>query len=373
MMKGLPKVAVCGGGRAGTAIAGDLTFMGCQVNLFQLSQFRNTIEPIIQQGGVEITGETWSGKTGLAKLNLVTTDAEEAIKGVDLIMVAAPAFGHKAFFDEFSPHLQEGQSILINTSYWGCLRFAGKLRNIGIFDKITLAEAMIMPYLSNVVGPAATHIHKKKQEIALAAFPATKTDQMLDIVRSIYPQHKKVPNVLWTSLGNMNTPVHAPLSVPMAGLLFDRYSDGRRGGAKFYGEATTPGGRLVEAYDRERVAVARKLGIDIPSVTEVFYKVYGYQGKDLAEAMRKSEHAEMFVDVQFQLGLIEEDLRYFYASLSQLGDALGVPTPTTKAILTVMGAMLGINYWEGSTTLEDIGLAGLNKDQIVRYVTEGKV
>jgi len=373
-MKRLPKVAVCGGGRAGTAIAGDLTFMGCQVNLFQLEQFKHALEPIIQRGGVEITGETQSGKTGFAKLNLVTTNPKEAIKGVDLIMVAVPAFGHKAFFDAFSPYLEEGQSILVNTSYWACLRFAGKLKKIGIFDKITLAEAMIMPYACNVVGPTTTHIHRTKQNyIALAAFPATKTDKLLELAQTVYPQYKKVPNVLWTSMGNLNTPMHAPLTLPIAGLLFDRYSDGRQGGAKLYGEATTPGARLIEAYDQERLAIAKKLGADLLSEAEAVYKLYGYKGKDLAEAMRKSEHAEMFFDIKFQKDILEEDLRYFYVSLSQLGDQLGIPTPVTKSILTVMSTMLDINYWEGATTLEDIGLAGLNKDQIVRYVTEGKV
>ena len=128
---------------------------------------------------------------------------------------------------------------------------------------------------------------------------------------------------------------------------------------------------MVEAYDRERLAIARQLGVDLLSVGEVFFEVYGYKGKDLAEAMRKSEHAEMFVDIQFQMSLLEEDLRYFYVSLSQLGDSLGIPTPTTKAIITVVGTMLGINYWEDATTLEDIGLAGMNEDQILRYVTEG--
>ena len=373
-MKGLPRVAVCGGGRGGTAIAGDLTLMGCQVNLFEIEQLKHNIEPIIQRGGVEITGETQSGKTGFARLNLVTTNPKEALRGVDLILVAVPAFGHKAFFDAFSPYLEEGQSILVTTSYWACLRIAGKLREMGIFDKVNVAEAMILPYASNIVGPAATHIHRtKEKEIALAAFPASKTDRVLDIVRTVYPQHMKVPNVLWTSLGNVNTPLHGPLTIPMAGLILDRYSDGHSGGVKFYGEATTPGAALVEAYDRERLAIARELGVELPSISEVMFKLYGYKGKDIAEAVRKSEHAEMFVDVKFHTGLLEEDLRYFYVSLSQLGDAFGIPTPATKSILTVLGTMMGTNYWEGATTLEDIGLAGLNREQIVRYVMEGKV
>jgi len=41
------KVAVCGGGRGGTAIAADLTFMGCRVNLFELPKFKQSFEPIM--------------------------------------------------------------------------------------------------------------------------------------------------------------------------------------------------------------------------------------------------------------------------------------------------------------------------------------
>jgi len=83
----------------------------------------------------------------------------------------------------------------------------------------------------------------------------------------------------------------------------------------------------------------------------MMYKLYGYKGKDLAEAMRKSEHAEMFTDVVFHHGLLMEDLRYFYVSLSELGKALGIPTPVTDSVLTVMSVMTGIDYRDGATTL----------------------
>ncbi len=369
-MKTLPRVAVCGAGRAGLSMAADLALMGCRVNLFQIAEFEETLKPIRNRCGIEITGETQSGKTGLARVSLVTTDPKEAIKGVDLILVAAPAFGHKVFFDQFSPHLEEGQIILVSTSYWACLRFAPRLREMGMLNKITLAEASIMPYASTVMGPGVVHIYRTKQrDIKIAAFPAGKTDKVLEVVKVIYPQHEKVPNVLWTSLGCLNTPVHAPFTIPMAGLMFDRYS----GGCKFYGEATTPGARLIEAYDRERLAIAAQLGVEIESEAKAMFTLYSYKGKDLADAMRKSEHADMFCDIVFMKGLLEEDLRYFYVSLSQLGDLLGIPTPVTKGIIEVLGVMLDVNYWQGATTLETLGLAGLNKDQIIKYATEGKL
>lgn len=368
------KVAVCGGGRGGTAIAADLTFMGCSVNLFELPQFKRSIEPLIERGGVELSGDTQSGKTGFAKLNKITTDAAEAIRGVKLIFLPVPAFGHQVFFEAIAPHLEAGQNIVVNTGYWACLRFAPMLKKLGIFDDVTLAEAMILPYASNIVGPAQTHIHRTKKEfIALSAFPAVKTDAILELVQQVYPQHQKVPNVLWTSMGNLNTPIHAPFTVPIAGMLFDRFTDGHQGGCKFYGEATTPGANLVSAYDRERLAIGKALDVELQTEEELMFRLYGYKGKDLAEAMRKSEHADMFTDVKFHHGLILEDLRYFYVSLAQLGEQLGIPTPVTQAIVTVMGVMVGIDYRDGATMLSDIGLAGLNKDQIIRFVTEGKV
>lgn len=366
------KVAVCGGGRGGTAIAADLTLMGCTVNLFELPKLSRSIEPLIQRGGVELTGDTQSGKTGFAKLNKITSDAAEAIGGVELIFLPVPAFGHQAFFQAIAPHLEPGQSIVVNTGYWACLRFAPMLKKLGIFDRITLAEAMILPYASNVIGPAQTHIHRTKQQfIALAAFPAVKTDAILKLVQRVYPQHQKVPNVLWTSMGNLNTPIHAPFTIPIAGMLFDRFTDGHQGGCKFYGEATSPGAKLVAAYDRERLAIGKALGVELQTEEELMFRLYGYKGKDLAEAMRKSEHADMFTDVNFHHGLILEDLRYFYVSLAQLGEQLGIPTPVTQSIVTVMSTMVGIDYRDGATTLADIGLAGLNREQIVRFVTQG--
>ncbi|MBI2439790.1 MAG: NAD/NADP octopine/nopaline dehydrogenase family protein [Lentisphaerae bacterium] len=368
------KVAICGGGRGGTALAADLTLMGCTVNLFQLPQFQREFEPVLSRGGLELTGETQSGKTGFVKLNKVTTDPKEAVRGANLIMVAAPAFGHKAFFEAITPHLEPGQNILVNTCYWAALRFAPMLKKRGIFDEVTLAEAMILPYACNIVEPGVTHIHRTKQEfIALAAFPATKTDGILKMVQAFYPMHQKVPNVLWTNLANINVPIHAPFTVPIAGLVFDRCTDGRQGGVKFYGEATTPGARLTAAFDQERLAIGKALGVELQTEEEIMRRLYGYKGKDLAEAMRKSEHAEMYTDVRFQHGLLEEDLRYCYVSLAQLGDQLGIPTPVTKGILTVMSVMAGIDYWAGATTLKDLGLSGLNKDQIVRFVEQGRV
>ena len=123
-----PVFTVCGAGRAGSAMAADMTLMGYDVNLFELKGLEDSIKPIVEAGGIELSGKTQSGKVGFAKVNKVTTDPKEAIKDADLIMVAAPAFAHQAFFEAFVPHLKKGQCIVVNTGYWASLRLAGLLK-----------------------------------------------------------------------------------------------------------------------------------------------------------------------------------------------------------------------------------------------------
>ena len=114
-----PIFTVCGSGRAGAAIAADIALMGFDVKLYELNKFRESIRPILEKDGIELTGKTQSRQTGFAKLSKITVDPREAVEGSDLIMITAPAFGHRAFFEELSPYLREGQCIMVNTGYWG--------------------------------------------------------------------------------------------------------------------------------------------------------------------------------------------------------------------------------------------------------------
>ena len=186
-------------------------------------------------------------------------------------------------------------------------------------------------------------------------------------MKLVYPQHEKVPNVLWTnfagrkSIGACNT-LTSDSRNP-----FDRYR-----GCKLYGEATVPGARLVEAFDKERIKVANALGCDADTALEAVQKQYGYTGKDIAEAYRKSPHAERYIPAERIQAVVLEDLSYFYVPVSRIADSLGIDTPIIDGIVNVMGAMLNTNYWEKGIKLEDLGFNGLNAEKIMEYVNTGK-
>lgn len=361
-----PVFAVCGAGRAGAALAADMSLMGFNVNLFELEEFAANITPIMEKGGIDLSGKTQSGKTGFARLHKITTNPREAFEDSDLIMITSPAFGHELFFKTIFPFLRAEQIVMINTGYWGSLRLASFLREKRAFEKITLAEANIMPYLSDKDGNRV-HIFNVKQDIKLATFPGDKVSRTFDIVELVYPQHKRVPNVLWTNFAPGNTGAHAPLLLPIAGIPFDRYR-----GCKLYGEATLCGAKLVEAFDRERMKVARALGCNVETTFEWFKKAYGYVGGDISDALRKSPHADRYIPAERLKGVASEDIAYFYVPASRIADSLDVATPLIKGIVEVMGTMLDTNYWETGITLEQLGFNGLTAEQIVKYVNTGQ-
>ncbi|MDA4122547.1 MAG: NAD/NADP octopine/nopaline dehydrogenase family protein [Thaumarchaeota archaeon] len=359
-------IAVCGGGRAGTAIAADLALMGHDVRLFELARLRTNVEGIRRKGGIDLTGDTQSGKTGFARLSSIGSDPEEAVENADMIMITAPAFGHQAFFEAILPFLVGGEKVVFNTGYWSSLRFSPLLTEAGL-DEVVIAETNIMPYAAEKLGPVSTHILRKKREMKLAAFPGNRTGDTFSIFRKLYPQTKRVPNVLWTNFAAGNPPIHAPMTIPIAGKVFD----GRKS-FNFYSEASEPGARLVEACDEERLRVASRLGVESESEFDWFKKTYGYGGRNIAEALRKSEHAAMPTPVEFHNALLREDIGYFYVPLTAMADQVDEPATISRAVVEVIGALQGIDYWSTGLTLKQIGLEGLSPKQMVERVNRGQ-
>ena len=54
-----------------------------------------------------------------------------------------------------------------------------------------------------------------------------------------------------------------------------------------------------------------------------------------------------------------------------LGKKFGVPTPIIDAFITLGGVMTGRNFFESGLTLEELGIAHMTKDEMLRYLNDG--
>ncbi|HEX5643490.1 MAG TPA: NAD/NADP octopine/nopaline dehydrogenase family protein [Thermoleophilia bacterium] len=361
------RLTVCGAGGAGLAIAADNALKGIDVTLFELPSLAEKLEGPIARGGVEVTAgsETTAGKTGFAPLT-ATSDAAKAVAGADVVMITVPAMYHDVFMDAVAPHLSDGQIVLFNTGYWGSLRQA--VRWAGRLPDVSLAESNIMPYICQPKGDAI-HIGRFKRHFCVAAFPGERSGSVYDVVRRIYEQYDPAGTVIDTNIAAAgNPPIHATLTIPVAGYYFDRYM-----GGKFYQDTTVPGARLVEAFDAERQLLATRLGSQLFEDQLSFdRRSYLYEGAGLVEALRSSPHADWYATADYLEQVCSEDIIYAFVPMVRIGEALGIDLPVTRSMIEVMGVMLQRDYWTEGLDLAALGLDGLDLDGVRRFVMTGE-
>jgi len=363
------KVTVCSAGNAGRAIAGDCALMGHSVNLFELDRFYSNLEPIQAAGGIEVSGVTQTGTEGFAELEAISTEAAATVPRADLIVVAAPAIGHGDFFEAVIPQLESGQHIWVPTGYWASLRFAKDLRDAGKFDDVIVGEGSIMPYATvDTSGQRdeTIEITNIKQYTRAATFPGTDIDGFHDRLSKLYPQYEKSPHLAWTNLEAGNPPIHATMSIPMSGIMYERYREFR-----FYEECTNLGGRLIDAFDEERMQIASALDTNVISQLEWTKRAYGYTGDNIGKTLRQSDHADMFTSSAFMEMILQEDLAYNYVPMTFLGDALDIPTPVTESMVTVLSVMLDTDYRGMAPTKERLGIRGKDRETLLEYLRSG--
>ena len=363
-----PRLAVCGAGAAGLAIAADTALKGLDVTLFELPAFAGKLHVLRDRGGIDVTddSETTAGRTGFAGLAGVTSDAGEALDAADVVMVTVPAMYHDAFMDAIAPHLRAGQIVLFSTGYWASLRQTRRLGDE--VAEVTLAESNIMPYICQMRGDAI-QIRRYKRHFCVAAFPGERSIAVYEVVRRIYDQYEAASTVLDTNIAAAgNPPIHVTLTIPIAGYYFDRYM-----GGKFYQDATLPGARLVDAFDAERERLAQHLGSELfESELDFDKRSYLYDGTDISEALRSSPHAQWFASAAYLEQVCSEDIVYAFVPMVRLGEALGVELPITRAMVDIMGVMLGRDYWREGITLEALGFEGLDVKAVRRLVVTGR-
>ncbi|MCL6088239.1 MAG: NAD/NADP octopine/nopaline dehydrogenase family protein [Actinobacteria bacterium] len=353
------RIAVLGGGGIGLATATDLSNRGYKVNLFELPKFKENILPIKKIGGINFSGVMGSG---FAKINIITTNINEAIKNTKLIILAAPATVHREFIESCLSYLRDGQIFITETGYFSCLRFKEIIKKS--VKNILIAEMNLTPYTSSKEGDNNIFIHSYRDEIYIAALPAIETPNVINSIKNIYPGIVPAKNVLQTSFDNANWIMHAPFALPFRGL-FER--------AKDYvlpiKDAIIPSAiKLTTAMENEKELLGKAYGLELPKFEHIFKS-----GKSWEEALENSPEFNTW-KLKYKNGhntYMTEDLYFALPIVSRLADVVKVPVPTVKSFLHLFSIIDNIDYMNLGLSLKDIGIDGFTVEEIIKFVEVG--
>lgn len=344
-------VAVLGAGHGGMAMAGHLALMGHRVNLFNRGEER--LWGVKSSGAIEITGEV----EGFGELNMATTSMEDAIRGVDLIMVVVPAYGHRWMAEQMTPFLTDGQIVVLHPGRTlGALEFRQVLAAEGVTADVIIAEAQTFIYASRATGPSQVHIFRIKHTIPVASIRAHLIPRVIDRLRIFYPQFVPGDNIFKTSFENVGSVFHPALCVMNAGWIENDID------FQFYHEGVTPSvAQILEQIDAERVRVAEALGIRAITARQWLYMAYSTTGDSLFESMRKnSGYRGILAPRSLKVRYLEEDIPYSLVPMASLGRMLGVKTDVIDAIILMGSVINSTDYRSYGRTVENLGIAGMN-------------
>jgi len=364
-----PRFAVLGAGHGGTAMAGHLSLMGFDVSLYNRGEDR--LRPIKAAGGLEIITDTpTTVPHGFASIETVTSNAAEAICGRDILMVVVPATGHRYIAEQIAPHLVDGQIVVLNPGRTGgALEVHKVIRDYGCKADVVVAEAQTFIYASRSMNPAQTKIFRIKNSIPVAALPAHRTPDVVNMLRTAFPQFVPGDNVMKTSLDNIGAIFHPAVTVLNAARI-----ESTNGDFDYYTEGITPSISLIlEKMDKERVQVAEALGFRAMTAREWLYIAYDAAGPTLYEAMRANRGYDgIKAPKTVYHRYISEDIPMSLVPISSLGRQVKVPTPTIDAVILLGSILHDVDYWSIGRTTERLGLANKSLKQIRRFILEGE-
>jgi len=358
------QITVIGAGHGGKAMAAELAARGFSVRLYNRTY--EHIEAIAERGGIELS--YWDGRTTFGELWMTTSNIADALAGAQVIMVVVPASGHYDVAVACAPHLQNGQIIVLNPGRTGgALEFRQVLKQNDCTANVVVAEAETFLFASRSMGPAEAHIFRRKNTLPLAALPACKTPEILNILKQIYPQFIAARNVLYTSLDNMGAVFHPVLTLLNAGWI-----EHTQGEFQFYIDGVTPSiARMLDRVDRERVTVAMAMGVRAQSATEWLSRAYSAHGDNLHDAIHANPgYRGIKAPRSIHHRYVFEDVPYSLVPIAALGERFGVDVRGIETLIDLACIMHGTDYRHRGRSLERMGLEGLSIEEITRMVEE---
>jgi opine dehydrogenase len=347
------QITVLGAGAGGTAVAFDCASHGHDVRIFDFEQFPGNVAKIAEQNGIHAEGDI----AGFGPIAYSGHDIDEALQGAELIYVVGPAYSTEPFGAAVAGKLVAGQTVIVSPSSCGGALAFKRAAGLALDDEsIRVAETSTLHYAVRLTEPGKIRVFLKlKAGNLLSALPGQHTDDILKLIADVYPGMEPAKNVLQTSLQNANPIIHPAVTLSNAARI-----EMTGGHFLFYEEGVSDSvGRLIEALDKERIAIGDALGISVLPDPEMGMRQGYMLEANYGSGYRKAP-GFLGIGAQPQLDhrYLNEDVGYGLVFMSKLGQQIGVATPGIDAVINVASIVMARDYrGEALRTPESLGIA----------------
>ncbi|WP_340116996.1 NAD/NADP octopine/nopaline dehydrogenase family protein [Pelagibius sp. 7325] len=354
------KVGIAGAGAIAYGAAAFLEDAGHKATLWSPSGKRTTRlaagEPLKSKGAVE--GHFHPG---------VADSARALVEDAQVLLVALPAYGHKAVFDALAPHIRADQVVLISShASFGAL----------YLSKLLAARGLVVPIVAwgttvtsgRQPSPVEAQVNTVRSKVDICTLPASRSAEGLACCQALFgDRFVEREGLLAIALSNLNPQNHM-------GIALCNMTRMEHGEDWAQGYNVTPNvGRLLEALDLERLAIAEALGLSVRTIFEHFHLSFHVPVGSISE-MNQHMHEEgrggtgpATADSRY----VTEDVPYGLAMTVLLGDLTGRPATLHRSGVEIFSALYGRDFFAENTLLAALDIAALPLAELRRLAREG--
>ncbi len=391
-------IAVLGAGAVSKAQAADCALAGAKVRICDLQPFAKKTLFGIKEKGIKLFGDQLNlygfERSGVAKMELVTEDVAEAVKGAGIVIIGTPTFGHVPFFEKLIPALEDGMFIHIYPDNFGSLLLRKMMREAGCTKKVIIGGWSSSPYGSRVeikggVILPQVRVYYRAINLRGAALPMTDQEAFLESSKYMGSMDAVThgdgavsgQTVMDTGFSNVNPVLHCPGTILGVGTMEnwgviygeDKYQ------YSIYSHAYCPSIAKVQySFYQEQCRLAEAMGVGIQDFEKKQFfsreSILGpeYMGPDYIIPYDQQDY------IQFGTGPFSIDNRYITEDIPvgchtyhELGKKYGVKTPVIDAMINLASAMMETDYYDKGYTLDYLGIGHMDKEQLLKYLNEG--
>lgn len=351
------RVGIAGAGAIAMGYAAFLVKQGHSVSVWSPSG-RGTAEltngiPLTITGAVE------------GEFRPEVCESAEHLAANDVVVLALPAYGHRSVLEALIPLIRRDHVVIISGHLsFAALFLAKRLSERGIEIPIVAWSTTVLTCKQR--GVNTFNIGTIRAKVDMATVPVRLADAGHTTSTTLFGERFNLKDdVLTIALSNLNPQNH--LAVALCNLT--RIERGETWHQNT--NLTSAVGNLIEALDRERVAIASAFGKDVRTVFDHYQLTHGVTGLSVGEAAAavtargNDPMGPKSLDTRYLL----EDIPFGLTVTLFLAELAGVDAPLHQSGVNIISACYGRDLAQGNDLLGECG--PLTRKNLLERVANG--
>ncbi|RWA84444.1 NAD/NADP octopine/nopaline dehydrogenase family protein [Mesorhizobium sp.] len=286
----------------------------------------------------------------------IAKDCKDAITNAEVVIIALPAYGHKMVMDAALPHLIDGVPVIISSHCsFAALYLSKRLAERKVRLPIVVWGTTLLS--GRQQGPTEVLVTTIRQKLDVATLPFSYQDQGHELCTTLFgDRFVNRDGMLAIALSNLNPQNH--LGIALLNLTrmekAEQWSQG--------GNVTPAVGRLIEALDAERLAIASHFDIAVRTVKEHFSLSFHVSMGTVSEMNQEMDRQGRggFGPTTIESRYILEDVPFGLLPTALLGKITGNLAILHESGISILSAAYGRDLKADNDILPALGIEELS-------------